>query len=143
MDFATRYSPQKSVGIEFLDPSMTEQHFKDECDINNIVKQYSVTGVMPSGNRQPLFGDFVGIPQDYAEYKEVMDSAQARFMELPAAVRKEFGNDPMALLQFVSDESNRDKAISLGLIPSDVSSADTLKPSSSELDKEKSAPDGQ
>lgn len=143
MEFATRYFPQKSVGIEFNEPSMTEQHFKDECDINNIVKQYSVTGVMPSGNIQPLFGDFVGIPQDYAEYKEVLDDARARFMELPATVRKEFGNDPLALLQFVSDESNREKAISLGLISSDVSSADTLKPSSSELDKEKSAPDGQ
>lgn len=143
MEFATRYSPQKSVGIEFLEPSMTEQHFKDECDINNIVKQYSVTGVLPSGNRQPLFGDFVGIPQDYAEYKSVMDEAQARFMELPATVRKEFGNDPMALLQFVSNESNREKAISLGLISSDVSSAETVKPSSASMETEKSASNGQ
>ena len=40
MQFATRYNPPKSKGIEFVKPSRAQQHFKDECDINNIIAQF-------------------------------------------------------------------------------------------------------
>ena len=33
MKFYTRYEVPPEVGLEFEKPSLTQQHFKDECDI--------------------------------------------------------------------------------------------------------------
>lgn len=116
MKFHTVFSPCPDKGIEFTEPSLTEQHFKDECDINFIVNRFQETGVMPEGNRQPLFGDFASFPQDLSSSMALYDEAQERFMSLDAKVRKEFDNDPLKLLAFVSDEKNRTRAEELGLI---------------------------
>lgn len=116
MKFYTRYVTPPEVSIEFKKPSMTEQHFKDECDINNIVAQYQQTGVMPSGDRQPLFGDFSEFPHDLQASQAFFDEAAERFMQLSSDIRKRFGNDPVQLLSFLHDEKNREEAISLGLV---------------------------
>lgn len=116
MKFYTRYVTPPEVSLEFKKPSMTEQHFKDECDINNIVAQYQQTGVMPSGDRQPLFGDFANFPQDLQASQAFFDEAAERFMQLSSDIRKRFGNDPVQLLSFLHDEKNREEAISLGLV---------------------------
>lgn len=138
MDFFTKFNPPPQVGLEFTEPSMTEQHFKDECDINNIVAQYQQTGVLPQGDRQPLFGDFADFPQDLQSSQAFFDDAQERFMQLDARVRKEFDNDPVKLLQFIADDNNRDRAIELGLIErppqanAPVSSQNTIVSSNAE-----------
>ena len=116
MEFATKFNPRPSVGIEFVEPSMAEQHFKEECDINNIVQRYQETGVLPQGNREPLFGDFAEYPQDLQSSQAYFDKAGEAFMQLPATLRKEFDNSPVKLLEFLHDERNRDRAVSLGLI---------------------------
>ena len=116
MEFFTRYNPPVSPSIEFTEPSMTEQHFKDECDINTIVKSYQATGVLPQGNREPLFGDFAEFPTDLQASQQYFDDASQRFMELPATLRREFDNDPVKLLAFLQDDNNRERAIALGLV---------------------------
>lgn len=134
MDFYTKFTPPPQVGLEFTEPSMTEQHFKDECDINNIVATYQQTGVLPSGDRQPLFGDFADFPQDLMSAQHYFDEATERFMQLDANIRKEFGNNPAMLLDFIRDEKNRDRAIELGLIerPPAVQQQETKVSSSGE-----------
>lgn len=116
MKFYTKFSPKESKGIEFIKPSMTEQHFKDECDINNIVASFQETGVLPQGNREPLFGDFDLFPQDLASSMAQYDDAMEKFMQLDSSLRKEFNNDPVQLLAFLQDDKNRDRAVELGLI---------------------------
>lgn len=116
MEFYTRFNRPPQVGLEFTEPSMTEQHFKEECDINTIVARYQETGVLPSGNREPLFGDFAEFPQDLQSSQAYFDDAHERFMQLPAQLRKEFDNDPVKLLQFIANDNNRERAIDLGLI---------------------------
>lgn len=116
MKFFNRYSPAPSVGLEFNEPSMTEQHFKDECDINNIIAQYEATGVMPQGDRKPMFGDFDKFPQDLMSSRQMFDEATARFMELPSRLRKQFDNDPTKLLGWLQDPSNYEQAVEYGLL---------------------------
>ena len=116
MKFATRFEPHKDKGIVFEKPSLCQQHFKAECDINTIIAQFQETGVMPQGNRQPLFGDFAGIPQDFMSAQNLFDEAQERFYSLPSNLRKEFNNDPALLLDFMSNPANADRAFDLGLI---------------------------
>lgn len=48
---------------------------------------------------------------------EVVRRSQEAFDALPADLRFRFGNDPVAFMDFVQDESNKDEAIKLGLIP--------------------------
>lgn len=95
--------------------SMAQQQFKEECDINEIVRRFGLTGQLPENYSAPQSGDFTGITDFQTAMNAVVD-AQERFMALPASIRAEFGNDPQKLIAFVDDEKNRDKAIEIGLI---------------------------
>lgn len=48
---------------------------------------------------------------------ETVRRSQEHFDALPADVRFRFGNDPVAFMNFVQDDANKDEAIKLGLIP--------------------------
>ena len=111
------YDPSEDRGIEFdPDEGLTQQQFKDECDINNIMKRYMATGVITHVNgRAPEFGDFSN-PVDFQRGLNTVIEAQAMFDELPATLCERFGNDPLKLLEFVADENNRDEAIELGIV---------------------------
>ncbi len=102
--------------ITFDEPSLTQQHFKDECDINNIMRRFKQTGIAPQlDTTQFFYGDFDEF--DFHAAQNTLIEAEDRFMMLPAETRKRFGNDPGALLSFVHDEKNYNEAVSLGLIP--------------------------
>jgi len=95
----------------------THQEFKDECDINNILKRYQATGVMPQPWKSPpvpSWGDFASAP-DYFEAQQLLLEARQAFMSLPSKVRTRFNNNPGNLLAFVQDPKNLDEARALGL----------------------------
>lgn len=99
-------------------PGVTQQSFKDECDLNVLVARYRLGATDPVvvGKRQAFFGDFTSGLGLLEAHQLVQDASEA-FMTLPAKVRDRFGNDPVALLAFLEDEGNRAEAVSLGLIP--------------------------
>lgn len=97
------------------DPSLAQQHAKDECDINTIVRRFGLTGELPNGVRAPTYGDFT----DAVDYHTAMNAvlaADAAFMQLPADIRTRFNNDAGAFVDFVSDDNNRAEAEKLGLV---------------------------
>lgn len=96
-------------------PSLTQQEFAKECDINEIVRRFGLTGELPESVNVPRSGDFTGI----TDYKSAMDAiakANSDFMELPAHIRAQFDNDPQKLLVFMEDGKNLEKARELGLV---------------------------
>ena len=97
------------------DPSRTKQSFKEECDINTILKRFNITGQVPVGPLQPQYGDFSGVI-DYQTALNAVIAAQDSFNALPATLRNRFANDPAAFVDFCSDESNRQEMIRLGLV---------------------------
>ena len=104
------------VAQKFVDPSMTQQHFKEECDVNRILARYAETGNWgEQTDVRPQFGDFSG-EFDFRSAQDSIIQAREAFMALPSSVRKQFNNDPGELLAFLADESNRDEAIRLGLV---------------------------
>lgn len=103
-------------GFVCVGASRTQQHFKEECDINTIVKRFGISGVVPGAARMPEYGDFTAATDYQTALNSVLE-AQAEFMKLPAHVRKAFDNDPQQLLEFVSDDANRAEAEKLGLVP--------------------------
>lgn len=125
------YDPDKvsnDTGLYCIEPSMAQQHMKDECDINTIVSRFGVTGQLPDAPvRAPTYGDFTGIV-DYRTALDAIIAADVSFMALPAAIRERFDNDPALLVDFCSDPANRSEAIDLGLVPP-PSKPDGLVPS--------------
>ena len=103
-------------GLLCEDLSLAQQQFRDECDINMIVRRFGVTGELPTTAAMPSYGDFSGIT-DYREALDAVRAAEASFMALPARTRARFENDPQQLLEFLAVDANRPEAVELGLIP--------------------------
>ena len=107
------------TGLKCEDPSLAQQHMAEECDINNIVERFGVTGQLPDAPAyMPTYGDFTGIG-DYRQALDAVSQANDAFMSLPANVRERFDNDPALFVDFCSstDPADRSEAIELGLIP--------------------------
>lgn len=97
----------------------TKQTMKNECDVNRIMARIKKTGVIPdSMYRAGAYGDFTGIT-DFQDMQLKIKIAETSFMQLPAAVRAKFENDPAKLMEWISNPENRGEAINLGLIPQD------------------------
>ena len=102
-------------GMACEEPSLAQQQFKDECDINNILRQFNITGQLPDTPLSPKYGDFTGI----SDYKTALDrviSADEEFMNLPATLRARFDNDAANLIEFLENDQNRAEAEKLGLV---------------------------
>lgn len=102
-------------GLHCEDASLAQQHFKDECDINNILRQFNITGLLPEQTLSPRYGDFTGIGDYHTALNQVI-AAEDEFMSLPATLRARFGNDPAQLIEFLDKPENKNEAITLGLI---------------------------
>lgn len=114
----TREDGTLDVATIVKGPSLTQQQFKDECDINNILKSYTETGTINHINRRNhLFGDFSEVP-DFQNSLELVRYAEQQFRDLPAKVRARFQNDPAQLVAFCNDPKNQQEAIELGLAES-------------------------
>jgi phage internal scaffolding protein len=117
-----------SAKLVFTRPSRTKQSFRDECDINNILRQFNVTGELRVGSVQPQYGDFSGIT-DYQSALNAVMAAQDSFLQLPAKVRAKFDNDPALFVEFASDEANRDEMKAMGLLHEETAQAVVTSPS--------------
>ena len=111
----TRADGSLDIGHINDKPSLTQQQFAHECDINNIMKSYVETGTINHKNPRPgIFGDFSDV-KDFKESLELVQYANEQFMALPANVRSRFSNNPAELVEFCNNPNNLQEAISLGL----------------------------
>lgn len=120
MEIRSRYNAGVREGWKSSVPSMTQQQFKDEADINYIVSMYDSSGVMPTFHgdgqpAQPVFGDFASLPDNAQEMYNRMIEAKNNFDSLPLEVRKRFNYDPSAFLDFVDNPENLDELVAMGL----------------------------
>lgn len=115
----SRYSERLSVSLAMTSPTKTRQEFKEECDVNLIVKRHAETGLWQNNlkvpTRCPQFIDISNAP-DAQTAHNLFIQARESFMALPSDVRKRFNNNPHELIAFVSDDSNYDEALKYGLV---------------------------
>ena len=104
------------AGFASADPSRAKQSFREECDINTIVRRFRISGELPSNVRMPTYGDFTGVG-DFRTAMEAIRMAHESFDEMPAEIRAKFHNDPAEFVDFCSNEANRDEAVKMGLVP--------------------------
>lgn len=115
-EFRSAYSGPVRFAFSTNGPSLTRQSFKDECDINLIMRRYENNGILPPVmGSEARFLDCTG--EDYQSAMFLISAARSQFMDLPSSLRDRFENDPGRLLEFLNDDSNMDEAIKLGLHP--------------------------
>lgn len=107
-----------ATGLSTPEPTRAKQEFRDECDINRIMMQYGRTGELPQVSGA-VYGDFQST-QTYHDMQNTLIAAENAFKTLPASVRKTFNNDPAAVIDFLNDPANKDKAIELGLVNGEI-----------------------
>jgi phage internal scaffolding protein len=84
---------------------LVQQHQKEQCDINAILKKYNKTGVIQHvKEHEGKFGDFTGM--DYQQMMQQCRSAEEVFMSLPAQERKKFNNDVAEYLDHIQNPDN-------------------------------------
>lgn len=95
-------------------PCNVEQQWKEQCDINRMVKQAIATGQLHHQEYDDV--SFVKVPTiDYQEAMNLQIRANDAFASLPAEVRKRFGNTPENYLDFIADENNIEEMYELGI----------------------------
>jgi phage internal scaffolding protein len=102
------------AGLKCEDPSLTQQQFKEDSDINTIVDRFMKSGVLPNPVNMPQYVDYEGI-FDFQSAMNVVRQADESFMRLNAKIRARFNNSPQEFLEFFGNPDNVDEAIRLGL----------------------------
>jgi len=96
--------------------SMTQQQFKDDCDVNIILKRImrNPSEMLRYQNNQGIFADVSEAPS-YQEAMQTVINANNSFMELPAEMRLKFDNNPQKLLDYLADDKNKEESYQLGI----------------------------
>ena len=140
MKFKINHTNATAEGIVFTEPSMTQQHFKDETMIDNILQKYAETGFLtdPFTPKRPIqFGDFSDV-KDFQTAQNAIALATEYFESLPATVRASFNNSPHQFLNALNDPEQRSKLEELGFVAPEPSKepqpapATEVKPSDSD-----------
>jgi phage internal scaffolding protein len=118
--FNTAYGDRVRVTADPAGESLTQQHFKRSTDIVEIIKKHDRTGIIEHVARGVAqYGDYSEI-NEYREALDMVNSANASFMDLPAELRAMFGNDAGAFFEFATDPKNETRMQELGLVEAPV-----------------------
>nr|DAW86771.1 MAG TPA: Scaffold protein [Microviridae sp.] len=140
MKFKINHTNATAEGIVFTEPSMTQQHFKDETMIDNILQKYAETGFLtdPFSPKRPVqFGDFSDVT-DFQTAQNAVARATEYFESLPSNVRSSFNNSPQEFLNALNDPEQRSNLEELGFVAPEPSKepqptpATEVKPSDSD-----------
>lgn len=107
---------RRRVSLDCGDQVITKQSHKEECDIHNILRQYSRTGVIQHIQKGKASYDDLPDAVDYQSALNIQLEASAAFAQLPARVRDSFRNDPAQLLLALQDPAQADRLRDLGLL---------------------------
>lgn len=121
VEFYTRYKAPKSPIADSSKPSLTQQEFKESCDINNILAKFAVQaqalGVDPSQlmpQDQGSYGDFSNL-DDFQTAQNKLAFLNDQFSNLPSNVRRKFGDNLNNFISAISDPSRIDELGELGV----------------------------
>ena len=131
MKFKSKHTNATAEGIVFTEPSLTQQHFKDETMIDNILQKYAETGFLtdPFSPKRPIqFGDFSDVT-DFQTAQNAVARATEYFESLPSHVRSSFNNSPSEFLQALNNPDQRSRLEGLGFVAPEEPKAPEPTPS--------------
>lgn len=131
LPFVTRFTYKPVEGFVCDSASCVQQHCKNECDVNVIMRRYEKSGILPHmrDSKNARYGSFDSIPT-FQEAQNHIVAANHAFSLLPAKIRDRFSNDPVKYFEFVNDPSNSKELVALGLATArDIPQEPAKKPS--------------
>lgn len=98
-------------------PTLTQQQFAEQCNVNNIIAKYRKTGSLTHVRnvQEGVYADLTQLPSLQDAYMTVQ-AAESAFAEIPSEIRQRFGHDPRAMIKFLENPNNKEEAIKLGLV---------------------------
>lgn len=88
---------RKRLAQDFSGPSITQQHFKESVDVNNIIRHYADMD-QPLPQPPPESFGFQS-STSFSEAMQRVAAVKSAFAELPAQTRSAFGHDPERWLE--------------------------------------------
>lgn len=101
-------------GLSCPESTLTQQHYKDQASIQNIVDRYTRTGQVEINTTPPLPSEFVKIT-DYQTAMNMIKRGEESFNQLPSKIRNEFKNSPAAFIAALNDPNQMDRFQKLGV----------------------------
>lgn len=129
--------PDGSIRVSTVnnEVSMTDQSYKDDCDVNVIIDRYLKTGQI--SHLAKYRGQYADVSQitDLQGAMDTVKKAGEAFMSLPAQLRKKLNNDPQEFIKYMQDPKNLEESIELGLRERDATIKQPLKQDEGTTDK--------
>lgn len=119
--FHTRFTPPFSGGVKFVKPTLCQAHFRESCDINNLVKR-GLTGDV-SVFRNPRYVDLLAAPDSFADASNRAAFARTVWEDLPQHVKHAYGSPEALLAEFDREvKASAEKRSKPSVVKSDESS---------------------
>jgi hypothetical protein len=113
--FRTAYGKKERLGFETTGESLTQQHFKEDSEINNIIAFHDKTGIIKNVQQGVAqYGDFSEV-NEYRENLDMIRAADENFMKLPSHIRRHFNNNAGEFFEFATNPENEETLIQMGL----------------------------
>ncbi len=105
---------RRKVTLKCTGDPITQQHMKDSCDVNLIVKRYTT----PEEFEKMNFGQEYGYApsESFTQAMQLVAETEQTFAQFPSAIRKHFQNKASNYLDASQDPSRIDEFLELGLI---------------------------
>jgi phage internal scaffolding protein len=95
--------------------SMTQQHFQEESEINNILRSHDRNGIIEHIHRgNAIYADFSEIT-DFSDALHQIKEAQQEFLNIPSEIREKFQNDAGQFFKFATNPDNISELRKMGL----------------------------
>lgn len=108
-------NPADRCSFETVGESLTQQHFKEETEINNILRSHDRNGIISHIHKgNAIYGDFSEVT-DLSDALHMINEAKAEFMNVPSEIREKFKNDAGEFFKFASNPDNLDEMREMGL----------------------------
>lgn len=135
MKFQTRFDVIVYDGTFNDKPSMTQQHFKDDCDINVLYKRFvKANGIDPLAVGPHYEIDLKAPVYDVSDVNGLQgmfdkaDEATEVFMQLPPEVREKFENNPARLRDAIESYKEPKDLEKYGIFMKGVQNATQIGP---------------
>lgn len=84
------------------------QLFKEQTDVNNIIKRYTEGDIGALEKVKTFYGDFTETPKSLMETLNLVNNAREAFAKLPLEIREAYNHDPDQFIRDIgSDKFNK------------------------------------
>lgn len=105
--------------IRFNKPSLAQQQFKDQTDINNIISRFIRSGdpsVLSPYLKVADYVDITDVPRTLEDAYAYIDYVQEQFNSIPANIRRRFGDDYRKFVDYINTNPSIDSLFSNELL---------------------------